>query len=96
MPNTHSRLIRNKVEESGDRDDLRQKSSGKNDTLPTMKLNHKYRNGDGKRHTAKKEGRRLAGGERRALSRCLFLRSGLFSRSHGGRWAKDVYAKRSS
>lgn len=61
-----------KRSESGDRDDLRQKSSGKNDTLPTMESNHKYRDGDGKRYTAKKEGHRLAGGERGPLSRCLF------------------------
>jgi len=59
-------------EAAGDRDDFRQKSSGKNDTLPTMESNHKYRDGDGKRYTAKKEGHRLAGGERGPLSRCLF------------------------
>jgi len=62
-----------KRSKSGDRDNLRQKSSGKNDTLPTMESNHKYRDGDGKRYTAKKEGHRLAEDEQGPLSRCLFV-----------------------
>lgn len=61
------------------RDDLRQKSSGKNDILPTIESNHKHRDGDAKRYTAKKEGHRLAGGERGPLSRCFFAIRSFFT-----------------
>lgn len=44
-----------KRSQSGDRDDFRQKSSGKNDTLPTMESNHKYRDGDVVRDTLRKK-----------------------------------------
>lgn len=62
--------MRDSIVESGDGDDLRQKSSGKNDTLPTMESTTSIAMAAVK-DPAKKEGR-LAGGERGPLSRCLF------------------------